>query len=257
MPVKSIEREIQGHDTTRFKDRDRQYMDSPKYDQIVVKKLDRVPFDFFIYIVDVNATREEIGLASNSAREFSLFYQMSSQRDYEKLTDMIGTKKVNMVRNNPKAVHMLITHNDPDSIHWMPLTPWMILHRLAHACLDANQMGAKNLDSVINARQGLNDLFDNLSDLESLLEEKYPAEQLFSEKIINLIMPFKSAQRSIPDHYEIKLELFVFYLWNGGHLKFKQTRYPEINAYAVNMKRVLEPLFAEVAQEIKGVMWTG
>jgi hypothetical protein len=162
-----------------------------------------------------------------------------------------------MVRNNPKAVHMMITHNDPDSIHWMPLTPWMILHRLAHACLDANQMGARNLESVSNARKGLNNLFDGLQDLEALLEEKYPHEKLYSENIIHLIMPFKSAQRTIHNHDELKLELFVFYLWNGGHLKFKQTQYPEINAYAVNMKRTLEPLFAEVVQEIKGVMWTG
>lgn len=256
MPVRGIEKEIRGN-TDRFKDRDQKYLKTPKYDQIVTKKLDRVPFDFYVYIVDTENTRDEVGLASGAAKNFSLFYDPWNQDDRDKLLAMIGQRKYEMVSKNRGAVHMMITHNDPDSIHWMPLTPWMILHRLAHAVLDTDQMGAKHIEAVNDCRRVLNATFDALRDLEDVLEERYPTTEIYAEDVIQRVMPFKSAQRRSADHYELKLELFVFYLWNGGNLKFRETGYPEIDAWSVNLKKSLEPLFAKLIEEIKGVMWTG
>ncbi len=257
MPVRGIEKEIRGYNTNRFRDRDQKYLKTPKYDDIVTKKLERVPFDFYVYIVDTEATRDEIGLASNSARTFSLFYDPWNQDDRDKLLAMIGRRKYEMVSKNRGAVHMMITHNDPDSMDWMPLTPWMILHRLAHAVLDADQMGAKHIDAVNDCRKALNVAFDSLRDLESVLEDRYPHTEIYAEDVIQRVMPFKSARLRNSDHYEVKLELFVFYLWNGGHLKFRETGYPEIDAWSANLKKVMEPLFSTLIEEIKGVMWTG
>lgn len=256
MPVRGIEKEIRGYNTDRFKDRDQTYLKTPKYDQIVTKKLERVPFDFYVYIVDTKVTQQEIGLASNSARVFSLYYDPRTNDGYDALLPMIGRRKFMMVWNNPQAVHMMITHNDPDSIRWMPLTPWMILHRMAHAVLDDGQQAHKTFDSVAKVRHAYEVLGLQLSDLENEMYDD-AGDKLLKKDMLKMVMPFKSAQTAMPDIYEINLEMFVSYLWHGGVVKFRKTNIPKLDAWSANAKKVLESVYPPVIEDMKGLMWTG
>lgn len=258
MPVANIEREADWVDDNRFRHRDQKYISTPKYDAIVVKKLQRVPFDMFIYILDNEVTREEIGLASNNDKTFSLFYDPYNLKDNKTISGLLGPKRSELLRSNRQGVHMLITHNDPDADRWMPLTPWMIMHRLSHAVLDNGQMGMQHIPGVKEVRKTFSKFYDGLMDIVEEIESSGIYIETSVGELWEMLLPYKSANNDVTtDWYEVSMDLFTYYCYSGGEMKFKETKYPTLNNFGVTMRAEFQAVFSELVKEISGVLWTG
>ena len=233
---------------TRFTDADRRYISREKYPAIVAKKLERVPFDLYVYIRDSAKTRD-IGMVSDAESgkgRYSFFYYLHDSDEIEELKKVVGDETVAGIMKNSNAVHLLITHNDPYSDDWQALTPWMILHRLAHACLDDGQRNHKESPIVQHIRKELSRFEEQIAHIT----RKHPYD------ILRKIFPFKSAQ--LPSgKYELWMDVFVSYCYSGGVLRTNPSDDPALEAAINQLKINLKALFDRLIQSLHSCVWVG
>lgn len=249
---------IQNHSLS-FTDRDAKFLRTPKYRVIADRKLSRVPFDFYVYIVD-NERTEEVPRASKGAKGgYSKFFGIETdENDRYDMMELVGRVQTNVMMRRLSGVQMLIVHNDPDAERWMPLTPWMILHRLAHAVLDKGQMGYTHLNGVKECWLA----FEKLTQLCRLPSDPVsdPWDRGLQNTSLRSMFSFSSKDNAPNfDDYEIYIEMFVSYLYNGGKLKYRLPEGAQENAL-LEIKQEMDKvthLFGEITQELYGVVWMG
>lgn len=244
--VTDIEREP---DDLRFTTTDKRFISRKKYPDIVVRKLARVPFDLFIYLVDSHKTSEAIGMISDdqgSNRPYSFYYDLPQQ--LSELEDMLGEYAVVNMKQHPNAVHLLITHNDAYASGHAVLTPWMILHRLAHACLDVDQKAYLNIPIVAT-------IYRSIDNIERDYGIHARSNRRATIEILHQVFPFKSAKNGAYI-YELWMELFTYYCYSGGKITTNSVS-PEIDRTTERMKAQLIPLYEKLIKELHGKVWVG
>ena len=245
MPVAGIEKILkpasQKRDMNRrFRDQDEKYMSGKNYDEIVKKKLRYVPFDLYIYIVDTEQTRK-IPYISAYDRPLEQFYSTfiplsDNHQDFSLSNLQIDSIQKNY-NENPKAVHLLISHNDPEANDWMPLTPWMILHRLGHACLDADQKAYQRLPIVKTIRNSWYNMVTSRAETMALVKKH---------------LKTKSAKASDSD--ELLIEMFVSHCVNGNiAFRYEKEDWGKLH----RVQHVFDELFTELIEELRGKVWIG
>lgn len=236
----------------RFTDRDRQFINAKTYRPLVIKKLNKVPLDLYVYIIDNEKTRKHIQMVSglyfipgksDYYRVFTLADKLRSPNT-KKLLKSIGLHIpiLNILRH-PKAVHLLITHNDPYTDSFMPLTPWMIVHRLAHGVLDGSGPTVAGLADLEIEIKGL---------FESIIEH-------FGDPNYLGIFRFKSARPEstvkVPFESESWVEAYTSYLVKGGSIYLNQLG--DDPEYINGIEYEMNELFKRLTEMIKGLVITG
>ena len=140
--------------------------------------------------------------------------------------------------HNKDAVHLVISHNDPEANEWISLSPWMLLHRLGHAIFDKTQRAADELPVV------------------KQIHKIWPPYLSYSiEKAVLSNLKSVSSSRGL-DAGEGLIEMFVSFCLNGN-ISFKTVDDPATRSHVYRLGRNLDLLFDELINELKGKVWTG
>ena len=233
MPVKHVSWSLDSEedvadlptDDYRFTAQDRKYINSQSYPDIVIKKLTRTPFDLYVYIRDNEYTRQYTSMVSGDKTQG---YVTGFIDNDDKILEMIGPRaNSTFLKNRTAGVHLLVAHNDPYADRYMPLTPWMILHRLSHAVLDHYGKNNTILDT-------------NRAELWSIIGR------------LSKFLPMKSAATA--DEYEKFVESLAYYWYTGGNFKIIPA---EENLAKQELIDRLITLYAEITPSLIGKMWIG
>lgn len=203
-----------------FRDpRDRMIIQHPKSIERTRKKFGNTEFDFDFYFVNSpKANRHtEVGIVSP-----------------EWVKSNLGDDVYNAIEPNLNSDHIQVIFTNNKGAERVPLTAWMMGHRIAHAA--ARKMGARNNDMYLRVAKYFEKAFseilsyytkrntslDNNYYWSAAQRENSRKNQLAMLYFFYEVATFKSARdKNIRDYFEIFHELIAQYL-TTGKIKFKK-----------------------------------
>ena len=199
---------------------------------------------------------------AKTKQDFHIYFYSWDKFSHSNTAEGIMTKKTAMklfpklakiLHETPSsAITVIYTQNNAELEAYMPLTGWMLAHRLAHIYEDSTNVEFTDGEKLYRIRENMSNMIHEIA--ETIWLDNNSDGDIDINSVMKRIFTMKSARtKNIVDPTELIAELFAQYLL-AGEIKVNKLpdEYDRFNKEISNYMNRLEKIFVMALENSKG-----